>query len=129
DRITPSGTLLAPITVPGSVPFGITTGPDGNVWFADGGNGGKVGRITPSGTVTEFPAGGGVPSTITTGPDGNLWFTDANKNSIGRMTPAGQVTEIPVPTDQGQPQGITAGHDGNVWFTEGSGHIGRVDLH
>ncbi|HEV8674008.1 MAG TPA: hypothetical protein VGX21_08180, partial [Methylomirabilota bacterium] len=32
---------------------GITRGPDGNVWFADGG-GNKIGRITPGGTITEF---------------------------------------------------------------------------
>ena len=39
----------------GSRPFGITTGPDGNLWFTEYG-GDKIGRITPSGTITEFPA-------------------------------------------------------------------------
>jgi streptogramin lyase len=44
---------------------------------------GLIGRITPSGTITEFriPATmsypfGSVPQDITAGPDGNLWFTE-----------------------------------------------------
>ena len=38
---------------PGSVPEGITAGPDGNLWFTEI-NGNQIGRITPGGTVTEF---------------------------------------------------------------------------
>src|SRR5258706_8535479 len=37
-----------------SFPEGITTGPDGNLWFAEY-KGHKIGRITPSGSFTEFP--------------------------------------------------------------------------
>ncbi len=36
-----------------SDPEGITTGSDGNLWFTDVGNN-SIGRITPSGAVTEF---------------------------------------------------------------------------
>ena len=43
------------------VPFTITAGPDGNLWFTEimtGQNGsvqaGKIGRITPTGTLSEF---------------------------------------------------------------------------
>src|SRR6266487_2324259 len=32
----------------------LTPGPDGNVWFADGGRG-QVGRVTPSGAFAQFP--------------------------------------------------------------------------
>ena len=38
-----------------------------------------IGRITPSGQITEFSSGlnaGSVPAVIAPGPDGNLWFTD-----------------------------------------------------
>jgi hypothetical protein len=56
---------------------GIAVGPDGNLWFAEGGIN-RVGRITLTGTVTGFPvpttASG--PSDIAAGPDGNLWFTE-----------------------------------------------------
>ena len=36
----------AGIQTPSSVPWGITAGPDGNLWFTEAG-GGKIGRITP----------------------------------------------------------------------------------
>jgi hypothetical protein len=38
----------------GSNPEGITTGPDGALWFTERG-GNQIGRITPSGQVREFP--------------------------------------------------------------------------
>src|SRR5262249_30768440 len=64
--------------------MGITTGPDGNLWFTEQ-TYNKIGRITTSGTITEFPAptSDGQPRDITTGPDGNLWFTEVNANKIG----------------------------------------------
>ena len=37
-----------------SLPDGITTGPDGNLWFTEFAAS-KIGRITPTGTITEFP--------------------------------------------------------------------------
>ncbi len=62
-----------------SRPDGITAGPDGNLWFTESG-GNKIGRITPSGQITEFPLPTGItkpyyPIGITAGPEGNLWFT------------------------------------------------------
>jgi len=106
-----------------SFPFGITVGPDGNVWFIET-QWGAIGRITPAGTITEFPTGATAANDLTTGADGNLWFI--HPNGVGRMTTAGAVTLFPTP----QPTGggtITAGPDGNVWFTEnGANRIGRV---
>jgi hypothetical protein len=78
-------------TVPtfNSEPWGITVGPDGNIWFTEL-NGNNIGRLDPaSGRIAEFPIGvaGGLPTGITSGPDGNIWFTDnSNKASaIGRL--------------------------------------------
>ncbi len=34
-------------------PDGVAAGPDGNMWFTNNGNN-SIGRITPSGTVTNF---------------------------------------------------------------------------
>ncbi len=112
----------------GSRPNGITAGPDGNLWFTDGGFN-QIGRITPTGTITEFvlPTGGSAPVGITAGPDGNLWFAENGGNKIGRITPAGGITEFPIPTASAQPFGITTGLDGNLWFTERSvNQIGRI---
>jgi streptogramin lyase len=41
---------------PGSDPTEIAPGPDGNLWFIDGGATKAIGRITPTRTITEFSA-------------------------------------------------------------------------
>jgi hypothetical protein len=92
----------------------------------------RIGRITTSGTATEFSMSGGQPLGITAGPDGNLWFTEGI-GEIGRITPSGVVTEFIVPSSRTPADqditGITAGPDGNLWFTEyRAGIIGRITL-
>jgi virginiamycin B lyase len=71
-----------------SSPWGITAGPDGNLWFTEH-SGNKIGRITPAGVITEFPipTRRSGPFGITAGPDGNLWFTETNGNKIGAFDP------------------------------------------
>jgi streptogramin lyase len=109
-------------------PVGMGVGPDGALWFTDWA--GKIGRITTSGAITEFPVpgGGGQPTAIAAGPDGNLWFTEWTVNKIGRITTSGAITEFTIPTGNAQPYGgIVAGPDGNLWFTEWVGNkIGRI---
>ena len=102
----------------------IAVGKDGNLWFTEY-KSQQIGRITPQGTITEFPVPN-FPLGIAAGKDGNLWFTETRNNKIGRITPQGAVTEFPLPgTDSGW--GITAGPDGNVWFTEEpNNQIGRI---
>jgi streptogramin lyase len=60
----------------------IVSGPDGALWFAEAS--GKVGRVTVSGDVTEYPAGN-ILWGIAVGPDGAIWFTDVGANMIGRL--------------------------------------------
>ena len=102
-------------------PRGITTGPDGNIWFTEE-SGNKIGRITPGGSVTEFPipTPDSGPYGITAGPDGNLWFSEAYTGKIGRIATASPntITEFQLPAPDSEPMGITAGPDGNIWFTE-----------
>ena len=117
-----------PIPTSDSFPNGITTGPDGNLWFTELGSG-KIGKITPDGTITEYspPTSNGYPLEITTGPDGNLWFTELGSGKIGKITPDGTITEFPIPTSNSLLAGITTGPDGNLWFTEHDGNnIGRI---
>jgi streptogramin lyase len=106
-------------------PDGITTGPDGNVWFTED-TGKSIGRITPSGAVSEFSSGitGSSLFDIAPGSDGNLWFTEfASPGIIGKITTAGAITEVATGGvtagfTAGNVEGITAGPDGNLWFTE-----------
>jgi streptogramin lyase len=116
------------LPTPGSHPQGITTGPDGNLWFTENASH-QIGTITTAGSITEFPVpSGSAPSLITVGPDGNLWFTEPAGNRVGRVTTRGQVTEYGsgITTGAG-PLGITSGPDRNLWFTESAGNrVGRL---
>jgi streptogramin lyase len=171
----------------GDFTIGITTGPDGNIWFGEKSTG-QIGRVTrqdttlpadwhlpanalvtlpsgasyqqttipagtllPAGTITDFAlpqhadAHGNLiadtgPNFLVTAPDGNLWFaengydpdstnTGYNGYRIGRITPSGSVTEYEIPTLNGSPWGITVGlpGDNDLWFSEGTGYnIGRI---
>ncbi len=82
-RITTAGAISEfPLPTPNDYPRYITAGPDGNLWFtiqsSQGDIGvGKVGRITPQGTITVFTPGNlYTAGDITSGADGTLWLTD-----------------------------------------------------
>jgi streptogramin lyase len=131
--VAPSSALGAAATEfssgisPGAFLQGTAAGPDGNVWFAEI-QGNRIGRITPTGQVTEFSGGLNEPIGITAGPDGNLWFTQFNGSSVGRITPTGAITVFTAGITPGAtPTGIAAGPDGNLWFAEtGLSRIGRI---
>src|SRR5438128_4383881 len=96
-----AGTLFKEFHTPrqSTFPWGITAGPDGNLWFTESDQVGNIGRITPTGMITEFPVPtpSSFPNGITAGPDGNLWFVEHAGNKIGRITTSGAVTEYPLP--------------------------------
>jgi virginiamycin B lyase len=104
-------------------PSHIAAGPEGNLWFTETSLSGRVGRITPTGVITEFslPSIGdfATPISIAAGPDGNLWYTrldlDFAFSRIGRITAAGVATEFPLGSLL--PEDIVAGPDGNLWIT------------
>jgi virginiamycin B lyase len=108
----------------GTVPRGITIGPDGSVYVAETGSmigGHLILRIDRAGKVTEHPtpSGAGGPWEVVVGPDGALWYTEVGAGKVGRLDPAtGRTTEFPLPTPFSQPQGLTVGADGALWGTE-----------
>lgn len=120
DRCVPAVITEFPLNTALPTPQGVTTGPDGNIWYTDPGSN-KVGRLDPAtNVVTEFtlPTAGSNPIGITTGPDGALWFALFGTDAIGRLDPAtGAITEFPLAVGSG-PQEIVTGPDGNLWFTE-----------
>lgn len=117
-------------------PAGITTGPDGNVWFTDGACSSIAKLDVSTGSVSRYPNIGYHPYGITTGPDGNLWFTDnpdwGEDGAIGRLTPGLTVTEWNLPAGCAGTGNIVTGPDGNLWFTVSQlsnaarGAIGRI---
>ena len=127
DRLSPSGVVTS-FSAPGiNFPEGITTGPDGALWFTNDGDN-TIGRITTSGVVSTFsdPSVDANPTSIAAGPDGNLWFTNSGSNSIGCMTTSGAVTIFTSLNING-PNVITPGPDGNLWYTnDGDNTVGRI---
>ena len=116
-RLAPASVMCGGVYVPAI----ITAGPDGNLWFTNGGEtaNNKIGRITPSGDVSFYKLpDNGSASGITLGPDGNLWFTGgtSGKSAIGRMTTSGTVTYFPLASGFAGP--ITPGPDGALWFND-----------
>jgi streptogramin lyase len=114
----------------GSFAEGITVGPDGNLWFTEP-IANKIGRITTTGTITEFSQGltaSAYPWRIGAGPDGNLWFAEHDADKIGMINPTTDaIAEFPIPTANAVPDGIVAGPDGNLWFAEFSAsNIGMI---
>ena len=111
-----------------SEPRGITNGADGNRWFTEGndttGAPAKIGRITPTGVVTEFEptAEDGCNFCILTDiqqGQGNLLYITSNDADLMRFNVATQSFETPVDI---QETGALAGQiavSGNiVWVTD-----------
>ena len=143
-RLNPSGSIVEfPLPTANSRPTAITAGPDGDLWFIESrctcehGTSDSidvVGRITPSGTVTEFE----LPSTrgkvfleafegIVAGPDGALWFTESANNRIGRITTSGSISEYDLPAELSVPRSIAASKDGHLWVASTQGENADSD--
>src|ERR671912_2978541 len=112
----------------------ITQASDGNFWFTESfvndqnATPHKVGRITPTGQVTEFNVCDFCfPTDIVQGSDGILYFTK-NDASLGRITTSGTVLpDIPaVFSPNGN--GLDA-HGDDIWFADFNNHsVWRYDI-
>src|SRR5215211_1831690 len=128
--------MLKQFKVPtaGSSPEHITQASDGNFWFTESfvndqnATPHKVGRITPTGQVTEFNVCDFCfPTDIVQGSDGILYFTK-NDASLGRIITDGTVLpDIPaVFSPNGN--GLDA-HGDDIWFADFNNHsVWRYDI-
>jgi virginiamycin B lyase len=103
---------------------GLAKGPDGNVWFTERSH---IGKITPSGQITEYGlSNGDTPAGhVTAGGDGQVWFDEAAPSSsgvdtVGRIdTTTGKITELkarcPFPGCTGS-LGIAKSGNGDVYL-------------
>jgi virginiamycin B lyase len=133
-RITTDGRVTEfPTPSPGAGPGAMAAGPDGKAWFTETllGATARIGRITPAGTISEFPVQPlpylftTVPADlgpITPGPGDRLWFTTGL--GIGSISTSGDVVTSALP-ELSSPAGIAAAGDGTLWVTQSS--LPRVD--
>ncbi|MGH2487247.1 MAG: virginiamycin B lyase family protein, partial [Ktedonobacterales bacterium] len=117
-------------------PETIVVGPDNNLWITqhlppdDNSDTPYIGRLTPTGTLTEFPfqshGSSHNPDGMTVGPEKNLWFTESGSGTMGRASVNGDVSEFALANVNARPSAITPGPDGALWFTESNANkIGR----
>jgi len=97
------------------------------LWFVDND---KVGRISVSGTITEFeplatPSYPGETATayaIALGSDGNVWFTltgSSGTGFLGVIHSTGEVTNYAFSgANNVQSRSLVSGPDGKLWFTQ-----------
>jgi streptogramin lyase len=122
--------------VGGPVPEYIASGTDGALWFSEstddglGSVGGKLGRISTAGTISQFTllteseASAGtkaVAAGITTGADGNVWFdliTSTGKAYVGVLSPGGTVSKYLFSMTAPRLGRIAADPDGNLWVAK-----------
>lgn len=124
-RITPDkqGRKIREFPLPyGSQATGLTSMPDGSVWFANCPLN-EIGRTVTGTPITWFPTPDH-PDKIVAAPDGTLWFSEPYVGRIAHMTTAGAITEYTIPDARPDNQsslqtlGLALGKDGSVWFTE-----------
>jgi streptogramin lyase len=133
DRCLPSVTINEFLISPSSRPTYIQAGPDGSMWFIEQsiGTAGVLGRITPTGQITEQHFGGEGIASFTFGTDGNIWI--GGGTDIYEFTPQGALLhDYLIPSTLNtfyHALKIALGPDGNIWYGEGyaaSEVIGRL---
>jgi virginiamycin B lyase len=122
-----------------SQPRDITVGSDGNLWFTEGNevftpgpdpDGGgtfhrNVGRITPTGEITEFRIEDGIGPTqcfcllndIVQGPGDVLYFT-TNNPGLGRITTDGKILPFVAPDNSAANGSGIAAHGDDIWYAD-----------
>jgi streptogramin lyase len=109
-RLTPAGSFtFFPTPTTGSLPFGIYTGPDGLMWFAES-NGNAVASIPTDATsgadIKEYPLNvkNSNPLDIVAGPDKRMWVPLFNEHQLVAVETNVAPASPPPPGDGPPPQ-------------------------
>lgn len=109
-------------------PQAIAVGPDGMVWYTDGGDN-AIGRLAPNGAVDQVTDPSRSPSGVAVSPDGVAWVADSHVGRLYRVTQSLSVDTLTVPGAMATGSPII-GSDGNLWFqyaaVSGGYYFGRV---
>ena len=132
-----SGKIVATHRIPtsGAGPWGITVGPDKNIWFAEYAVD-KLARITTAGAIKEVtvPTASAGVLNVTPGPDGNVWFTESGggfwdfAGKVGYVTPdLSVVREFPTSGAFAHVHNLVFDASGVLWSTKFSGPFSALE--
>ena len=110
--------------------FGITAGPDGNLWFT-GELDQQIDEIDPTtDAISEFPipVANSDPQGITAGPDGNLWFAEpaARAISVEFNPTTDAINEFSLPAANGSAPRSRRAPTATSGSPQG-GHVGTIN--
>jgi len=125
-----------PIPTSAATPLGITSGPDGNLWFAEF-DGNKIGKVVPgtfpgAGSIVEcgpLPTTNSAPVDVVNDPStpNKVWFDEFGNDKVANVdTSTCAYSEFAVPTSGAQPEGLTVDQSGVLWFAESATGVGQV---
>jgi streptogramin lyase len=114
----------------------VAPGGDGNIWFAQpctpagapSYTGTTVGRIDPTGRVTEFFGLSSAANDIAEGPDGDVYLstTGGIARVVTRGTHAGRIDEYLSPRGPSEIDSVGAGPDGKLYATDALNRFDRI---
>jgi streptogramin lyase len=114
---------------PNAGPTTIVQGPDGAAWFTEN-NVAKIGRITSTGNITEYPLSPAKSATaMVVGLDNNFYFADPAQGKFASFNPLTlTVTEFAVPASNAGIAAMVVGPDSRIYFTEQTANkIGQIN--
>ena len=115
----------------GRGPYGISTTPEGDVWYASlaGSHIARIDTASGSATVVEPPTPGQGARRVWSAPDGRLWVAEWNAGQVAVHDPSdGSWREWRLPGDSPQAYAVFVDDEGMVWLTDfGANAIVRFD--
>jgi virginiamycin B lyase len=120
--VDPRGGRLRVFDAPrGAGPYGITTTPDGEVYYASlaGSHIARIDLATAKATVLEPPTPGQGARRVWSDSKGRLWVSEWNAGRLGRYDPAaGRWEEWPLPGQAPQPYAVYVDDRDMVWLSD-----------
>jgi virginiamycin B lyase len=127
-RVNPESGKVDVYDAPGgSGPYGMTTTPDGKVFYASlaGSHIAQVAPETGKATVLRPPTEGQGARRVWADSRGRIWVSEYKSGKLGRYDPGnGQWKEWPLPGDNAQPYAMFVDNRNIVWMSDtGNGRI------
>ena len=112
--------------------YGLALDKDGNLWFAEYTENGKIGKVdgkTLHVTKWALPTADGRPRRIQIDSDGTVWFAEFKSGAIGRFDPKTEtIKEYALPGPEATPYALGIDRNHTVWYSsEHMDVIGNLD--